>query len=593
MLKINKVSMRNFISIGNQLQEVSLSRDGLTLILGENLDVGGASSRNGVGKSSLLQAISFGLYGIPLSNIKKDNLVNSTNGKNMVVNIEFEKDGNKYRIERGRKPAFLRYFVNDGLVNQPDADEAQGDSRNTQDDIEKVLGISHQLFCHIVAMNTITDPFLRLRPGEQRQVIEELLGITVISARSEMLKEQIKETKDSIKDEETRNKATQESNARIERMLVDLRKKSDSWDQQNWQKIEENKFLLEELAKVDPAKEVEAHETLDVYNSLNSEITRIARDKTRLERDLSKLAVSYEKTSDQLAVSQQHKCHECGQEIHSSQHQEIVTRLENELKEIEQALMAVSAEISDLEKAEGEYAEALTQLGGKPTTVYSTLTEAMNHKAMINSVQEEISRCSTSVNPYIDQIQSLETTALKEIDLTAIDELTNLLKHQELLFKLLTNKDSFIRKKIIDQNINHLNHRLNFYLEKMNLPHEVKFKSDLSVEITLLGRDFDYEQLSRGEMTRLNLATGWSFRDIFENLCTPISLLFIDESLDSGLDPQGGEMALDLMKTMTVERMRNVYLISHKEELVSRVNKILKVTKENGFTSFSFDSTND
>lgn len=580
------------MSVGNVTQEVSLSSDGLTLVLGENLDLGGTNSRNGVGKSTILQAISFGLFGVPLTNIKKDNLVNSTNLKNMAVNIEFEKDGNKYRIERGRKPAFMRYLVNDGLVNQPDADEAQGDSRNTQIEIEKVLGISHTLFCHIVAMSTYTDPFLKLRPGEQRELIEELLGITVISARSDALKEIIKSSKEALKEEEIRNKATQESNNRIQRTINDLISKSDSWERDRTQRIDESTVLLTELQKVDSTVEVDAHETREMYDTLTAEINRLTREKTRNEKDLNRLVLSYEKTARQLEATKEHQCHECGQTIHSEKHAETLTRLTNELSETEHAIVLISTEVDEMTTQITDTEAALLTIGSRPETVYGTLKEALNHKSMLTTVEDEITRETNATNPYTEQVTSLESTGMKEINLEVVEELTSVLKHQELLFKLLTNKDSFIRKKIIDQNINHLNHRLNFYLEKLNLPHEVKFKSDLSVEITLLGKDFDYEQLSRGEMTRVNLATSWSFRDIFENLCFPINLLFIDEFLDSGLDTQGSEAALDLLKTMARERMRNVYLISHKEELLTRVSKILKVTKENRFTSFTFTESN-
>lgn len=592
MLDLNKVTLRNFMSVGNVTQTVELDREGLTLILGENVDLGGTNARNGVGKSSLLHAISFGLYGVPVSSIKKDNLVNSTNQKNMVVTIEFSREGKNYRIERGRKPAFMRYYIDDGLVSDPE-DESQGDSRNTQEEITRVLGLSHQLFCHIVAMNTITAPFLILRPGEQREIIEELLGITVISARSEVLKEIIKNTKESIKEEEMRNKALVESNIRIHRTIEDLKRKRDDWDTRQQAKTNEAVILLEELTKVDAEEEVANHEKLEMFKVLTAELSKTQKDRDRNERDLVRISGSYDRLLLQIEATENHQCHECGQKLHSEQHQETLNRLVTELTEVEKTMIALGVEIESQDAAIKEYEVALSGLGKKPTTVYGTLKEAMSHKSMVEAIREEVNRETNAANPYEDQITTLEQTGLQEVDTKAIDELNVVLKHQELLHKLLTNKDSFIRKKIIDQNINHLNHRLNFYLEKLNLPHEVVFKSDLSVDITLAGRDFDYAQLSRGEGTRVNLAISWSFRDVFENLCSPVNLLIIDEFLDNGIDPQGSELSLDLMKVMARERLRNIYLISHKEEIVARVNKILKVTKENGFTSFAFNDTTD
>jgi DNA repair exonuclease SbcCD ATPase subunit len=145
--------------------------------------------------------------------------------------------------------------------------------------------------------------------------------------------------------------------------------------------------------------------------------------------------------------------------------------------------------------------------------------------------------------------------------------------HQEFLLKLLTNKDSFIRKRIIDQNLAFLNTRLTYYLNKMGLPHSVKFMNDLTVEIQELGRDLDFDNLSRGERNRLILSLSWAFRDVWESLYHPINL----------------ESALAVLKKMARDRNKSVWLVSHKDELAGRVNNLMKVIKENGFTSYDTD----
>ena len=157
------------------------------------------------------------------------------------------------------------------------------------------------------------------------------------------------------------------------------------------------------------------------------------------------------------------------------------------------------------------------------------------------------------------------------------------------MLKLLTNKDSFIRKKIIDQNLSYLNNRLTSYLSRLGLPHQVAFQNDLSVEITQLGQDLDFDNLSRGERNRLILGLSFAFRDAWENLYQNINLLFIDELIDSGMDSAGVENALGVIKHMGREGRKNVFLISHKEELVGRVNHVLRVIKESGFTSYATD----
>ena len=170
-----------------------------------------------------------------------------------------------------------------------------------------------------------------------------------------------------------------------------------------------------------------------------------------------------------------------------------------------------------------------------------------------------------------------------------MNDLVKLKEHQEFLYKLLTNKDSFIRKRIIDQNLTYLNKRLGYYIDKLGLPHQVKFQNDLNVEITQLGQDLDFDNLSRRERNRLILSMSFAFRDVWEGLYQNINLLFIDELVDAGMDSAGVEAALAVLKKMARDRNKNIYLISHKDELVGRVNNVLRVIKENGFTSYSND----
>ena len=204
-------------------------------------------------------------------------------------------------------------------------------------------------------------------------------------------------------------------------------------------------------------------------------------------------------------------------------------------------------------------------------------------------MESQLQAKQDEVDPYIDQIAEMETTAVQEITWDNINELTRIQQHQEFLLKLLTNKDSFIRKRIIDQNLTYLNARLDQYLKAIGLPHTVIFQNDLSVEIQELGRDLDFDNLSRGERNRLILSLSWAFRDVWESLYQPINLLFIDELVDSGMDSSGVENSMGVLKRMSRERNKSVWLVSHKDELIGRVNNVLKVVKENGFTSYDTD----
>ena len=179
--------------------------------------------------------------------------------------------------------------------------------------------------------------------------------------------------------------------------------------------------------------------------------------------------------------------------------------------------------------------------------------------------------------------------ALAEIEYTLMNELVKVREHQDFLLKLLTNKDSFVRKRIIEQNLSYLNARLSQYLDRIGLPHEVTFLNDLTVEIQELGRELDFDNLSRGERNRLILSLSWAFRDVWESLYNPINLLFIDELVDSGMDGSGVEAAMAILKKMSREHNKSIWLVSHKDELSGRVNNVMTVTKENGFTSYNTD----
>src|SRR6056300_558212 len=217
MLKIKNVSAKNFMSVGNNTQAVNFDNCQLTLVLGHNLDMGGDGSRNGTGKTTIINALSYAMYGNALTNIRKDNLINKTNGKGMLVTLDFEKDGIQYRIERGRKPNIFKFYVDN--IDTDSGNEAQGENRQTQSQVDKLFEMSHDMFKHIVALNTYTEPFLSMRQNDQRAIIEQLLGITILSEKAEHLKEQVRNTKDAITQETLKIEAIQTANSKIENTI--------------------------------------------------------------------------------------------------------------------------------------------------------------------------------------------------------------------------------------------------------------------------------------------------------------------------------------------------------------------------------------
>lgn len=580
---IKNIVARNFLSIGNVSQAINFNKNELTLVLGENVDLGGSENKNGVGKTALVNALCYAFFGQALTNIKKDNLINRTNGKGMLVTVDFEVKNIPYRIERGRKPGVLTLYKGEVAFSAKDND-AQGDSRETQTEIEKIINMSVDMFRHTIALNTYNEPFLAMNANDQRNFIEQLLGITMLSEKAELLKEQIKISKETIIEEEYRIKAIIEANKKIDESLKSLKYRQTVWEKKHNEEIEQLTSLLSDLLKIDienelishenNAKQIENEKTLaeltSLYKHVANNIDRETKDITKITKELEELSTN--------------KCHACGQALHGEKHQELVLK---KTKLLEDKIKTKNEDNGLLTEYETAINEVKKWVLPKSTTFYKTLSEAINHRSLIDNTYQLLEEKNKTVSPYTEQIHEMETKSLVEVDYTKINETVRLRDHQEFLLKLLTNKDSFIRKRIIDQNLAYLNSRLSFYLNKIGLPHTVIFQNDLNVIITEFGRDLSFFNLSRGEMTRIILALSWAFRDVYESLVQPINLLFIDEMIDSGMDTSGVENAIGILKKMARDFKKSVWLISHKDELVSRVNNVMKVVKSGGFTSYS------
>ena len=585
MFTIKTLTVKNFMSVGNSTQAVKFDKSFLTLVLGQNLDLGGddTGARNGTGKTTIVNALSYGLFGDPLTNIRRDNLINKTNGKAMLVTLEFDCNGNAYKIERGRKPNVLKFYVND--QEQEIVDEAQGDSRETQEAINKLLGMSHLMFKHVVALNTYTEPFLSMKANDQREIIEQLLGVTLLSEKAETLKAQIKDSKALMAQEEYQIDAAEKSNVKIQETIASLETRKKLWYDQRDKDVIKLDGAIAELEQVDIDSEISAHKQLEQWNENSTAMQRYKREMLTLEQALERNSKQVTKINKDLEYAKDAKCPTCEQELHDDKHQALLEELQHQHDDSMKYQEQVTYDISKVQKKIDNIGDVVM----KPDTYYDSAEQAYNHKSTMAHLKQQLEDKALETDPYTAQIVDLQNEAIQEVNWDKLNQISKLKDHQEFLYKLLTSKDSFIRKRIIDQNLAFLNQRLAQYLQRIGLPHTVKFLNDLTVEIQELGRDLDFDNLSRGERNRLILSLSWSFRDVWESLYTPVNLLFVDELIDNGLDASGVESALGVLKQMARERNKNVFLISHKDELQGRVNNTLNVIKENGYTSYSND----
>lgn len=761
MIKLTKLSIRNFMSFGNVPQVLDLSEFPMTLIQGINrdktdnepeseIDIENASSSlsekpsNGSGKSSILSALNYVIFGESIANkIKKSNLVNKINKKNLEVSLEFEKDGTQYRIERGRSPEYLRFFVNG-------EDLAQGENKDTQEDINRAIGMSPDLFYQICLMTASAPTFMEMNAAGQREIIEQLLGVQILTDKAEKLKEKVKEVKQIIATEEVRLATVKSANDEIikrnEIQKADYQNKLNEYEANRNKKIEEYEKGYKVLAEVDIEKEIENHKFNESVNQIIADNAKITSDKNENTKKLDGLNVNLTNFKNSLEnlskinIEDEIKKHK---EIESIQekNKEVSTKIleeSNKLNDVDRQLIEVSHTLTNLaqqnigitnetkqlnEKIESEnkiikdneenlkkienntcptcgakltgentklsekynesikvsnekisgfrnqitendnklkeikdridvqkklessitenkttISKAITELQGKiikdlPSvyykdikdvyehqnkinllnseiektnkdieeinkviaglvvkpvpekvkTFYETMQQAMVHSETMKNMQEQIDKIKKEENPYTELLKKCEKVELMPYDESLKKSSEDDLNHLDFLVKLLTNKDSFVRKKIVEQNLAYLNLKIKNYLQMMGSLHVVIFNPDLSFDITKFGESFDFAGLSRGEKTSVILALNFAFRDLYELINEPINVMFVDELIDNGLDKYSASNVISILQKYS-EQNKNIFVVSHRKDIQARMNRILTVVMELGFS---------
>jgi DNA repair exonuclease SbcCD ATPase subunit len=579
MIKFKKITMVNFMSYGAIPTIVDLDIPGTTLVLGEDLDhVGGT---NGVGKTTVLNAIVYALYDKSISNTAKDKLVNNINQSKMEVIVEFEKNGKNYTIVRQRKMK-VGATGNVTTLYEDGKDITLDSSDHTNEYIEqKILGIPYELFVRIVAFSATHLPFLELPirspyAANQTDIIEELFNLKTLSQKADALKLEIKDTDLALKIQIEQMNLIEKEHERHAKQHEAALKRVSNWEIQHVQEIQDIESRIKKLQSVDIDAQKKVFDSLaearEIYNK-----SKLAKD--NIHKIHGDLRVEINDIDNELKHLSKGECPRCLQKFKDKNINSIIDQAE--LKKIE--LAKIYAELTTTSLATTSYADQVKRF--EKMLLFKTLEELLNSKGKIDQQKEKLAELQIELNPYSEALEELEAIVLEAIDMTRINELKDTSNHQKMLLKVLTNKDSFVRKALLNKNIPFLNQRLQKYLIDIGLHHNVEFTHEMTAKISQFGAEMDFDQLSNGQRARVNIAISFAFRDVLQSMHDSVNICMLDEVLDVGLDAMGVQAAAKMLKRKARDEKIAVYIISHRDEIDSAFDRKMTVQLFGGFSS--------
>jgi len=619
-LIFGNIGFRNFLSYGPKEVVLALFGNFITVILGRNLDDTDEDSRNGVGKSAIIDALCYVLFGKVIRGISNQKLINKMSSKGqMTVWVEFVKGEWAYHVERTERPGKLL------LLRKPvDSDEdfkakegrkmkfdiARGKTETTEQIIE-ILGFDIVLFEYLVANSSESTEFFKLTEEKQRLVIEPLFGFTIMSIKAKALKEDRKERNKELAHAESSAEATKQANARITEQIKELELRSESWEKRKVATIDELTDAITILEKVDVESEMTIIKEMDGLNSELREITAKIRQldteqsarrsaKSQLERDATSAVADMEKAEKTIASLDKSECPTCKQHWESdpSVRVDAVDALEEAQQVGTDSLEAFELKEKEIESAQdviGKETESgitvkeqIAELSSVELT-YQTIEEAASAGTELDNIRNQLVSTTAETNPHSESIKGLQTDAIKKVDETEVQELRRLIRHYTYLIELLTKRDSFLRQSIIDRWMPKLNQRIAYWLDILQLPHQVRFNPDLTVTITNYGEEFDYGNLSKGQRGRVRIALNFAFQDVFTFMNYPINMLAVDELLDSGMCASGAGHSVDALQEICRKSDKRVFLITHRDDIASRVEDTMDVVFEHNQSRIEYN----
>lgn len=583
LITFHSVSLKNFLSYGNAPTTFLLERPGTTLIVGEDLDnTTNGYGTNGTGKSSIINAITYCLYDKPVSNISKDNLVNNVNKKNMEVVVEFTNNaGVKYLVKRTRKTK--AGAAGNGVYLYENGKDITLDSvAATNAKIEEIIGVPYELFVRIVVFSASHIPFLDLPAkshysANQTDIIEELFGLTELSKKAAALKETIKETENKLTSQKTKLELLEKEHIRHQQQINSAKARVDDWNEKTAKTIKELRLQLKRIESVNFEEQKTFHETL---RALNEEISEKLDEKTNIEKQIKQTSLSIKKNQHEISHLKDDRCPYCKQSYADAKHKMVECERDNE--QLNQILETQLATLNNCDKSLEELIKRQKEISKKIEV--DDIEELISIKNKSSQIASKIHDLLNATNPFIEPYQELLETKLEEINYEEVNSTTKLIEHQTFLLKLLTKKDSFVRKALLNKNIPYLNSRLQYYLTLLGLHHKVEFTHEMTAKISQLGKELDFGNLSAGQRARVNLALSLSFRDVLQSLHTKINICMFDEVLDVGLDAVGVQDAARLLKRISRDEKLSLFIISHRDEIEGVFDSKLTIQLSKGFS---------
>lgn len=709
MITFQTLTLRNFLSYGNNTTSVDLSQPGTTLIIGEDLDnTSNGRGGNGCGKSSILNALVYALYDKPISDISKDNLINNINKKNMEVTLKFTDDnGVQYEVRRQRsgKSGNNVFLFIDG------EDKTLDSQASTNVKIAQVVGIPYELFVRIVVFSASHTPFLDIETSKQKEIIEELFGLTTISQKADLLKTEIKDTKVRIQFKKAKLESLIAEHERHQQQVTSAKQRVVQWEVQHDSALDQIKdfdptdvqdydgMCATLKSEIDVLREAHRQDTnaLREYSKQQAATAResVKQQLDALRDDLAQQVAALRQqevddtsvlisTNDTLAASLVKKTTELTKITHErqavqvkiKQHNAEIEKYQAELKHlsseecpycfqtfaeaatraavVSETVVQMSAELPAFDEAVSGHISEEQRIQGEMTDIRTAVAE---NKALVDAIRErtkvdvrkvetdigyqiniaesdiekEVSaieskvnvsirelttesddvirektakiddfqakkrafdrdftkyaELTSAVNPYLDPLDELLEIKLEPASYVDVNDLTREWEHQEFLLKLLTKKDSFVRKALLNKNVPLLNTRLRYYLSHLGLPHKVEFTKEMAATISQFGRELNFGNLSAGQRARVNFALSLSFRDVLQNLHPKINICMLDEILDTALDSVGVQSAAKIIKQKAREEGLSMYVISHRDEIDSVFNNKMVIQMSGGFST--------